>query len=64
MHGTIIKILHCDGRKFIIIIHETALFNTLLRHWTASQQQQSAANNEERWVLSLTLTEIIVPSSP
>jgi len=24
------------GRTFIVIIYETVLFNTLLRHWTAS----------------------------
>jgi hypothetical protein len=30
------------------------LFSTLL-HLTASQQQQSAANNEQRWFLSLKL---------
>jgi hypothetical protein len=34
MNGTIIQILHDDGRTFIIIIiiHEVVLFNTLLRH--------------------------------
>ena len=68
-HGTIIQIVHGDGGIFIIIIiiiiiHETVLFNTLLRHWTASQQQLTVANKEQRWILSLTLTEIIVPSSP
>jgi len=35
-HGTIIQTLHGDGRTFIVIIYETVLFNTLLRHWTAS----------------------------
>ena len=64
MHGTIIQILHGGEGVSIIIIQETVLFNTLLLQWDASHQQQSATNNEQRWVLSLTLAEIIVPSSP
>jgi len=60
-HGTIIQILHGNVRTFIIIVHETVLFNTLLPQCTASQQQQSATNNQ---TVSLTLTEIIVPLSP
>jgi len=31
-HGKNIQILHGDVHTFIIIIHETVLFSTLLRH--------------------------------
>ena len=48
----------------IIIIHEVVLSNALRRQKTASKEQQSAADNERLCVFSLTLTEILLPSSP
>jgi len=59
-HGTIMQSVGCDGRTFIIIIHEAVLFYRL-------RQQNSSClqlTDERLCVLSLTLIEILVPSTP
>ena len=62
-HGTIIQSIDGDGHTFIIIIREFVLFNIPRRQQTASKQQQSVADNERLWVVSLTLIEILLPSA-
>ena len=55
-HVTLTQSVDGDGHTFIIIIHR--------RQETASKQQQSVAGDGRLWVSSLTLTEILLPSSP
>jgi hypothetical protein len=59
----IIQPVDGEGRTFVnYFIPEVVLFSALRRQYTASKQQLFAADNEDMWIFSPTLIEILLPS--